>query len=95
MNDIAQILGVSSNIDLGDYISKMKLNIEDLREDNQELSHMLDQMKQGQYNQASAGKMISQSEESQLKDIVAETERRFQDLEQENRRLRNEIEKQS
>jgi hypothetical protein len=39
--------------------------------------------------------MISQSEESQLKDIVAETEQRFQDLEQENRRLRNEIEKQS
>jgi len=34
VNDIAQILGVSSDTDLGDYVSKMKLNIEDLREDN-------------------------------------------------------------
>jgi len=73
----------------------MKLNIEDLRDDNQELSNMLDQMKQGQYNQASAGKMISNAEESQLRDIVAETESRFQDLEQENRRLRSEIDRQS
>ena len=73
----------------------MKLNIEDLREDNQELSNMLDQMKQGQYNEASAGKMISSAEESQLRDIVAETESRFQDLEQENRRLRTEIERQT
>ena len=95
IDDISQILGVARNADLGDYISKMKLNIEDLREDNQELSNMLDQMKQGQFNQASAGKMISNAEESQLKNIVAETEQRFQDLEHENRRLRSEIEKQS
>ena len=45
IDDISQILGVPRNSDLGDYISKMKLNLEDLKEDNQELSNMLDQMK--------------------------------------------------
>lgn len=77
LDDIAQILGVPENSDLGEQVAKLKMNMEDLREDNQELSRMLDQMREGQYNQASAGKMMAGAEEAQLKQIIAETEERF------------------
>jgi len=42
LDDIAQILAVSANSDLGEQVAKLKMNLEDLREDNQELSRMLD-----------------------------------------------------
>jgi hypothetical protein len=67
LDDIAKILGASVNIDLGEQVAKLKMNLEDLKEDNQDLSRMLDQMKEGQFNQASAGQMISGAEQSQLK----------------------------
>ena len=67
LEDIAQILGAPGNSDLGEQIAKLKMNMDDLREDNQEISRMLDQMREGQYNQAAAGKMVSGTEEAQLK----------------------------
>ncbi len=60
--DIAQILGAPENSDLGEQVAKLKMNIEDLSEDNNELSRMLDQMREGQYNQAAAGQMVNGSE---------------------------------
>ena len=42
LDDIAQILAVPANSDLGEQVAKLKMNLEDLREDNQELSRMLD-----------------------------------------------------
>lgn len=50
LDDIAKILGTSVNIDLGEQVAKLKMNLDDLKEDNQDLSRMLDQMKEGQYN---------------------------------------------
>ena len=47
INDIAQILGAPGNSDLGEQVAKLKMNLEDLREDNNELSKMLDQMREG------------------------------------------------
>lgn len=67
LDDISQILGVPGNSDLGEQVAKLKMNLDDLREDNQELSRMLDQMREGQYNQAAAGKTVSGAEEAQLK----------------------------
>lgn len=47
LDDISQILGVPGNSDLGEQVAKLKMNLDDLREDNQELSRMIDQMRDG------------------------------------------------
>ena len=64
LEDIAQILQAPGNSDLGEHVAKLKMNLDDLREDNQELSRMLDQTREGQYNQAAAGRAVSGSEEA-------------------------------
>ena len=47
LHDIAQILGVPENSDIGEQVAKLKMNMEDLSEDNNELTRMLDQMREG------------------------------------------------
>ena len=67
--------------------------MQDLQEDNLELERVIEQLKDENYNQGNAGKMMTDYESQNLKNILRETEQRFRDLEEENRRLRNDASK--
>ena len=71
----------------------MKHNMQDLQEDNRDLDQMVEQLRQGQENAAAAGKMLSDDEQGRLKAILAETEQRFREVELQNRRLQQELER--
>ena len=48
-------------------------------------------MREGAYNQASVGKMMSDDQQRQMQKLLEETEQRFQVVEKENRDLRKEL----
>lgn len=77
---------------LVDVVLKMKQNMEDLQEDNNELDRMVEQLKLGQNSAAFQGKLLSDDENSRLQTILRETEQRFHEVEQENRQLKSELE---
>ena len=104
MDDMARILGLPDFQNernfrggptfLADMVQKMTHNMQDLQEDNRELERVIEQLRQDGQNQAYAGKMISEGEQGRLQGLVRETEKRFREVEEENRRLRSELEKQ-
>jgi hypothetical protein len=59
---------------LVDVVLKMKQNMEDLQEDNNELDRMVEQLKLGQNSAAFQGKLLSDDENSRLQTILRETE---------------------
>ena len=95
--EIGQILGVSIRLPncahLIDSVHKLKASSRDLCEDNRELERQLEEARNNDNNQAAAGKMISSDEEKRLKRMIEESKQRLMKVEQENKRLRNEIEK--
>jgi chromosome segregation ATPase len=98
LNRIGTILGVhmasiESTDDLVTQVDRLQHANHDLREDNQELDRMVQDLRLNQNNQADAGRMISQDQDVQLKRIIHETEQRFNQVEAENRRLRDELDK--
>ena len=51
---------------LPDFILKMKQNMEDLQQDNDELDRMVESLKLGQNSAAFQGKLLSDDENSRL-----------------------------
>jgi hypothetical protein len=47
-------------------VLKLKNNMEDLKEDNNELDRMVEELKVGQHNEAYQGKMIADDQNSRL-----------------------------
>ena len=101
MDDIARVMGLpdfqreSERRNKGflpDMVLKMKQNMEDLQQDNNELDRMVEQLKLGQNNQAFQGKLLSDDENQRLQNILRETEQRFHEVELENRQLKSDLE---
>lgn len=98
LNRIGVILGVQmvsleSSDDLVSQVDRLQHANRDLREDNRELDRMLQDLRLNQNNQADVGRTMSQDQDAQLRRIIHETEQRFNQVEAENRKLRDELDK--